>query len=285
MMRDFSKRQRSIIDFILRLSWGCGKKTAIIPHQKDFELAGIDKTKIKAELDWLIKAKVIMRDVTGREYAFNKNYDEWKVSIVPLYNKDRLYDLVALNLNSCQKSNIVAEKATEKEIIVDEKATGELTKKQLLNEPNPTDSSVESASIENLVIENKEIEVVVDVRAKESEIFKFYEQNIGLITRFHTELIGQYLDEGMEPDAILAILQDSIGKGNSWDWIKKVLDSSAKCNIKTKDQYEAKKLDRANAKSRDKPPNKIGGNKPPQTGNFEQRKHSDDYFENVYKEV
>ena len=62
MLRDFSKRQRKILDLILRLSWGCGKKTATIPHQKDFECVGVHEGHIKKELEWLIDSKIITRE-------------------------------------------------------------------------------------------------------------------------------------------------------------------------------------------------------------------------------
>jgi hypothetical protein len=80
MMRDFSKRQRKLLDLILRLSWGCGKKEAIIPQQNDFMIVGIGEGHIKQEISWLIESKVIYRQ--ANHYWFNKNYDEWQVSRV-----------------------------------------------------------------------------------------------------------------------------------------------------------------------------------------------------------
>ncbi len=296
MMRDFDKRQRKVVDFILRLSWGCGKKSAFIPMQKDFELVGIDQTKAKAVIEWLINAKVISRDETGKLYSFNKNFDEWKVSIVPNYNKDRFNELLRLNISTCQKSNSLAKKASEDDGLdetaslegagLDEKASADLTKKQVILASNATDETFASLPKES----SKEIDVVEEVedaRACEAEIYKFYNQNIGLITGFQSEIIGQYLDGGMHPDTILTVLQDSIGKDDKWSWVKKVLQNLLESNIQTKEQYEAQKVQRAN--SRDRPNqasnNRPPGNKPPQTKNFEQRKHGDDYFDNVYKEV
>lgn len=283
MMRDFTKRQRSVMDFIIRLSWGCGKKYAVIPMQKDFELVGLDQTKARSEIDWLINARVISRDVTGKVYSFNKKFDEWKVSIVPNYNKDRFKKLLSLNISTCQISNPIDEKSSIDNGILDEKASGDLTKKQVENDSNVPNEAVTDApkeSIKEIIIEE-----VINAPAREGAIFKFYNQNIGMITRFQSELIGQYLDDGVQTDMILAVLQDSIGKGNSWDWIKAVLENSVKANVKTVELYEAKKLERANARSRDKPSSKSFNSRPPQAGNFTQREHTDDYFDNVYKEV
>jgi len=97
MMRDFTKRQRKILDLILRLSWGCNKKEAIIPFQKDFCLVGINEVDIRKELEWLVVSKVIIRDDTV--YSFNKNFDDWEVSRVKPFLPDRLSELLSLNLN------------------------------------------------------------------------------------------------------------------------------------------------------------------------------------------
>jgi len=59
MLRDFTKRQRKIPDLILRLSWGCGKKAAYIPHQKEFCVTGIYEPDVKKELIWLEQSKII----------------------------------------------------------------------------------------------------------------------------------------------------------------------------------------------------------------------------------
>lgn len=80
------------------------------------------------------------------------------------------------------------------------------------------------------------------------KIYEFYLENIGVISPFQAETIGQYLDEGMEPDMIIAILKDSLGKDNPWSWIKKVLTNSFTNNIKTLAQYEAKKLEKERKK-------------------------------------
>ena len=98
MLRDFTKRQRKILDLILRLSWGCHKKTAVIPRQKDFALVGISESHIKAELDWLSTSRVISIDVDT--YSFNKDFDQWQVSRVFPFDPDKLTELVSLNIKT-----------------------------------------------------------------------------------------------------------------------------------------------------------------------------------------
>lgn len=97
ILRDFSKRQRKIIDLILRLSWGCGKDTATIAHQKDFCCVGIAESHISNELNWLLTAKVIMAN--GTTYAINDHPEQWQVSRVKPYEPEKLTKLVSLNLN------------------------------------------------------------------------------------------------------------------------------------------------------------------------------------------
>lgn len=96
MLRDFTKRQRKVLDLILRLSWGCGKKTAIIPSQSCFSYIGVGKTHIKQELDWLETSKIIVRD--DAEYQFNKDFDQWQVSRVFPFEPHKVTELVTLNL-------------------------------------------------------------------------------------------------------------------------------------------------------------------------------------------
>lgn len=111
-MRDFTKRHRNILDLILRLSWGCNKHEAIIPKLKHFEICGIPNTKIRSELEHLVNALVIFWDTNTNRFWFNKDYDQWKVSIVRGYSKKVLGELIHINLTSPQDGNNVPEKGT-----------------------------------------------------------------------------------------------------------------------------------------------------------------------------
>lgn len=155
MMRDFTKRQRSILDLILRLSWGCGKKIATITRQKDFELVGIAKTKIKEELNWLVNARVITWTKTNNEYSFNKDYDSWKVSIVPGYNRQRLNELIHININSSQNGNIVPKAGTSQNgNKVDEKGTKFPSRGELSEPTIPSGTSISGQSIKSNIESN-----------------------------------------------------------------------------------------------------------------------------------
>jgi len=97
MVSHFTEQQRRILDLILRLSWGCGKKEAVIPRQSDFELVGVRQGHVKLHLDWLENAKVIFR--TGTIYSFNKDFDQWRVGRSLQYSPEKLSHLIRLNLN------------------------------------------------------------------------------------------------------------------------------------------------------------------------------------------
>lgn len=96
--RKFTARQRSIIDFILTLSWGCGKPSAIIPRLKDFSLCGVRPNHIKKELLELSVTHVIHWDGAMNAFQLNKHYDQWDIEIVEGFNKKEMDRLISYNI-------------------------------------------------------------------------------------------------------------------------------------------------------------------------------------------
>ncbi len=140
MLRDFSKRQRKILDMIFRLSYGCNKKVAIIPHQRDFELVGVYEGDVQEQLAWLETSKIIIRN--GPEYAFNKDFDQWQISRVHPFKPDKLSELLSLNLNRLSKTlpeNLVKHEvgaSQNTKFITPELASAKDTSKTLKNNPS-----------------------------------------------------------------------------------------------------------------------------------------------------
>lgn len=97
--RDFSKRQKDIILFIWRLSYGCGKKTALVPLLKDFELCGIGYQNIRKEIDHLSNCKVVSWDKNRNIFSVNKDYDQWQISPVKGWDEKKFKDLISKNLD------------------------------------------------------------------------------------------------------------------------------------------------------------------------------------------
>jgi hypothetical protein len=105
MQSDFSKRQRNIIDMVIRFSYGCGKKTALLRHS-DFEQCGVGRNKIKTELEYLEKAKVVFRD--GDLIQLNKDYDQWRVNLIKSFNQSKFTEILKRNLSVPKTGTITA---------------------------------------------------------------------------------------------------------------------------------------------------------------------------------
>jgi len=130
MVSYFTERQYRILEFIIRLSYGCQKKEAYIPKQSEFEMVGVGAGHIKNQLDLLIRDKVITRE--GDLYSINKDYDQWRVSRAKPYDPAKLTDLVRINL---KKSYLIGnERLPKGEAEVTEKGTSStLYKKHIKN--------------------------------------------------------------------------------------------------------------------------------------------------------
>lgn len=106
--RDFSKRQLKIILLILRLSWACNKKYAVIPNLKDFEACGIIKNNIKKELEILEKARVIYWNKEANLFAINKYYEYWTISLV--------IKTITVKMQSLIRNNLIVIKTITKDL-------------------------------------------------------------------------------------------------------------------------------------------------------------------------
>lgn len=113
-IRDFTKRQYKIINLILRVSWACGKKYAVIPqYTKYFKACGLHKQDVKKEINTLVKNKVIFWEQATNIFEFNKNFDEWLISYHPEVEKSLIQELIVMNLKSKQNTYSVSETRTE----------------------------------------------------------------------------------------------------------------------------------------------------------------------------
>ncbi|WP_049869889.1 replication protein [Paenibacillus sp. D9] len=97
--RNFSKRQRNIIDFILTLSWGCGRPDAVIPQLSHFALCGVAKNHVRDELNDLVVAKVIFWEEAGGIFRMNKHFDQWLITPHKGHDSELMKDLIALNIS------------------------------------------------------------------------------------------------------------------------------------------------------------------------------------------
>ncbi|WP_027365088.1 replication protein [Desulfotruncus alcoholivorax] len=97
ILSNFKKRQLNIILLVIRLSYGCGHKYAIL-RQADFQLIGIDKSDIKKELNLLVESGVLSISLTGERITLNKDYERWSIPRAQPGGQDKFKQLLARNL-------------------------------------------------------------------------------------------------------------------------------------------------------------------------------------------
>jgi DnaD/phage-associated family protein len=79
---------------------------------------------------------------------------------------------------------------------------------------------------------------------------KFYNDNFSLITPFIADQIKNYIDDGIEPDMITAIMEISvINNKKSWNYVKSVIEDKLSNGITTLEQFEAYENHRKNIKT------------------------------------
>lgn len=249
MMRDFTKHRRKILDLILRLSWGCGKNYAHIPHQRDFEVAGVHECDIKREIEWLEVSKIIFRE--GDYYWFNKDFDQWQISRINPFNPEKLRSLLNLNLKSRVPSEDILETHPKlKEFL----STKQLALNDLLNENlyetqnksfvkgktnvlrNTKNLTPDLATAKESIKERLKKDTTTtdglnnnlsgdDDAKKRGEFFKLYEQEIGMITPFIAEDLKVVASE------------------YSLEWFKAALEETRRANVRNL-SYPRKILER-----------------------------------------
>ena len=100
LRRNFTKQQKNILDLVLRLSWGCGKPSALIPKKKQFRLCGVSEKQIAAELRQLEQMKVLLIEESAGFYQIQKDYDQWQVTPVKGWSEVDFNDLVSINIKT-----------------------------------------------------------------------------------------------------------------------------------------------------------------------------------------
>ncbi len=123
--RDFTKRQKDILLFIWRLSYGCRKKMAIIPKLKHFEVCGVSPQNVTKELNYLVSCKVLNWDKESAIFQVNKDYEQWQISPVKGWDEEVFKDLIRKNLSLKTSQN---EKSSNKK---------NFSKQEVFNGENP----------------------------------------------------------------------------------------------------------------------------------------------------
>ena len=253
MMCQFKREQRGIIDLIIRLSWGCGKKWAHIPRQKDFCLAGVYESHVKRELEWLEKANVITIDREQKMYQFNKHYDTWRVSIGRGYDEDALAQLVALNLQISKKNlpiskrdgeqtykevssdlqiskkNLPISKSTDANLLI---SKTKLTYKEDPRPANPHGDGVRVAPKDNIkdnttaavVVEDEDLLISKSPAPETAEVF--WEQNAGCtLNPSQYDEMQAYREDGFSEAVICLAMKKALLGGKGFPYVLGILKS------------------------------------------------------------
>lgn len=110
------------------------------------------------------------------------------------------------------------------------------------------DKEKESKEKESKVKDNK-LSPTTNIVDGDENIFKFFGNNIGLITPFQSESLNNFIDDGMEESLILEVMKKSLGKRDKWSWISKVLNNCFTKNILTLEQFKSAEIEFENTKT------------------------------------
>jgi DnaD/phage-associated family protein len=264
--RDFSKRQRAIIDFIWRLSYGTRKRYAIIPQLKDFELAGIGKTHITKELKHLEACRVLSWDQQQNRFEITEDYERWQITPNLGWNEEKYADLIHLNIREAtgsRNSNPVTETVTElpkqepkKEEPSYRNGNRPVTKTVTEEGPEPysgADFGAPKDSIKDSDYEKEKDKTKEQPPAlsdfdldqkKTAEITSLlYSNGFGVPGSVVLEDLNYWIERGPfeDPhDVIIEAIKEAARTGASrWKFVDTVLRDWAKANIKNAEQARA----------------------------------------------
>lgn len=245
LMRDFTKRQRAILDLLLRLSYGCGKKTAYIPQMRHFEACGVAPNKVKRELNSLRLYNVVGWNSGSHEFWLNKDYDTWQIDSPSDDQKDTFAELLRINLKAIDAQNGRRSDQNGHDQNGQDDQKGQPEPPKMGGENGPKRSSEEAEipcgprppeppiTIDNYKdIKNREREIA------RAEIVKAYEQVIGPLKEdgSRVELILEYLERGLEVPLVVDALKKSQNAYAPFKYALKVLYSYDKRGIQTLEQ-------------------------------------------------
>lgn len=263
LRRKFTGRQQNILLLIIRLSYGCGKKSAIIPKLNYFELCGVRIQDVKNELKFLCQCRVIYWDQNTNNFWFNKDYEEWQKDPVRGWDEEKFSKLLRINLVTTESVNELqkTEQSYEKCNLLTEKSNvTELRKVSIEEGENPCGSKAEGVSkdiikdINNNNKNNKEdltpesyqkfINTLNTDRARKfKDLNNFYESNgFGKMSPNITQALGEIIDSGKfdEPEEIImiAIREGDFSGKQYWRYIETALADWESKNYRTVSDVE-----------------------------------------------
>ena len=257
MQTDFTKRQRNILDFVIRMSYGCQKKYAIL-KPSDFELVGVGKNAIGSELRYLMHANVL--NIDGYVIQINKDYERWRVSMVKNFNKEKFNQVLKRNLSETKevpKIGTVESDEFLKQELDSSQNRNYAVPKIGTNDTIKTNSDASFSDPKDIIKDNiKTISSGGDTRTREGKLFRAFEDNFLLsASSIQREKLYSYLDDGMDPELILKAITITRENGKDLNYLWGVLNRMLERGIKTIEAhefYERKRRDERNAAHRNR---------------------------------
>ena len=269
MQTDFSKRQRNILDLIIRVSYGCGKKFAYL-RPSDFEVVGVYKSHIKKELDYLTRAKVIFRD--GERISLNKDYDQWRVSLNKISDHEKLSAILRKNLSGEVTKTVtnftdgVTEIVTEitetvtknnpedegqvTKTVTDgyQNSNSEVTKTVTDTPPSTPINTSPDGGLKKLKESTKETTTTNldstlggtpepeenDISSSSRNIFKFFEENMGLLSPLVAEKLDYWVDDTEEALVLYALEKAVLAGKRNFSYTEGILKNWTSQGLRTR---------------------------------------------------
>ena len=103
-MYDFTGQERKFLDAVIRLSYGCGKKTATFQSWSQCETFGLARQCLLSTrrkdgiLDKLAKANIVIVDYTTKTVGIQKYYKYWQIKMKDIVNTKGFCSLIDYNL-------------------------------------------------------------------------------------------------------------------------------------------------------------------------------------------
>ncbi|QAS52831.1 replication protein [Halobacillus litoralis] len=252
--RDFSKRQTAILHMIWRLSYGCNKKSAVIPKLKDFALCGVSKQNVTSELEHLETCRVIYWDRSTNEFTFNKDYEKWIITPRKGWKMEQFKEILRLNLSekflkqeqkSSQNKNSEDAKSSQNKNFETKKVlkirTSEFLKQELPHGQIPSLSKVQRLS-KDIIKDIKDKDIKRINNNKESQkvkAFDHYQKNIGPLPPAVIEKINSFIDDLGDDLVVEAITKSCEQNQRRWAYIEKILNNWYNQGIRTLDDVAA----------------------------------------------
>lgn len=257
LRRNFTKRQQNLVLFIWRLSYGTGQKDCKVKHFNLFELAGLYRSDIRKELNYLKECSVLNWDEENMIFSINKNYKLWQISPNKNWNSERFNSLIHENIMRKNVSETLTNKdkeVSETLITENDRVSNSLTNKteNVSNSPTselvkhqqrPSEKSSTSRGAENLypLLETS----LKDINNKDSSYrqpsaSKFYEENgFGIIGGHAAEMLMKWLNKFDDEVLILAMKEAIENDAKNWRYMNRVLSSWEEQGVKTASDAKA----------------------------------------------